>query len=232
MDEVLRRARVPLAVSALLVALSLAVRVAAYRLQVADPASEPVAALRWFDVNSERNVPTTWSVLLLLAASLLAAGLALREHRWASAWTMTSLVTALLALDEGLALHERLGVLGSAVAGDLLHFAWVVPGALVAAATGVVLLAAFRRQPRQVRRRLVAAGAVYLTGALVLETLSGVVLRADGDREAYVLVTALEEGLEMGGACLLLGALLLARATAATAATSRQTVVETAVVGS
>ena len=47
-----------------------------------------------------------------------------------------------------------------------------------------------------------------------LETVSGALLSAYGDREAYVVVTALEEGLEMAGVSLLLGALLLARESA------------------
>ena len=60
------------------------------------------------------------------------------------------------------------------------------------------------------RRRLVIAGAVYLTGALVLETASGQVLRVFGaGGKAYTLVTSVEEGLEMAGASLLLAALLV-----------------------
>lgn len=213
-DTPWRRALVPLALSVLVVAASLVARYVAYRVQVADPGTVPIAALRLFDVNSERNVPTVWSAALLLSCSVLAVGLARRDQPsgLASAWTLVALVTVLLALDESLAVHERLGGVGRTVAGDALHFAWVVPGALVALSVGVVLLAALRRQPQRVRRQLGLAALVYLTGALVLETVSGLVLRADGDREAYVAVTAVEEGLEMGGVCLLLGTLLLVRA--------------------
>ena len=42
----------------------------------------------------------------------------------------------------------------------------------------------------------------------MVETLSGVVLDAQGDRAGYLLVTAVEEGLEMTGAALLLRAAL------------------------
>jgi hypothetical protein len=117
---------------------------------------------------------------------------------------------AFLALDESFELHERLGGLGASVADDRLHFAWVVPGAALACVVGLVLLRRLRTQPVQVRRRLVAAGAVYLTGALLLETLSGQVLRWYGaGGKAYTLVTSVEEGLEMAGASLLLAALLV-----------------------
>lgn len=200
------------AVSALVVLTSVAVTCVAYRLQVADPTSEPIAVLRVFDVNSERNVPTAWSVLLLLASSVTAALLALPGRGAAtgsSGWLLVSATCAYLALDETFELHERLGGIGDSVAGDRLHFAWVVPGAVLACVVGLVLLQRLRAQPAEVRRRLVIAAGVYLAGALVLETLSGHVLRAyGGGGKAYLVVTAAEEGLEMAGASLLLAALL------------------------
>jgi hypothetical protein len=196
-----------LVVSGAVVVMSLAVTVAAWRLQVAAPGSAPIAALRWFDVNSERNLPTAWSALLLLASAVAAALLAVRGG---AGWVLVAVTCAFLALDESFELHERLGGLGSSVADDRLHFAWVVPGAALACVVGLLLLRRLRAQPVQVRRRLVVAGAVYLTGALVLETLSGQVLRAYGaGGKAYTLVTSVEEGLEMAGASLLLAALLV-----------------------
>lgn len=202
-----------LAVSAAVVLLSLTVTVVAWRVQVASPGSAPLGALRWFDVNSERNVPTAWSALLLLASSVTAALLAVRGRGGAvpaSGWVLVSVTCALLAVDESFELHERLGGLGAIVADDRLHFAWVVPGAALACVVGLVLLQRLRAQPVEVRRRLVVAGAVYLTGALVLETVSGLVLRAFGEGgKAYTVVTSVEEGLEMAGASLLLAALLL-----------------------
>lgn len=198
-----------LVVSAAVVVTSLAVTVAAWRLQVAVPGSAPVAALRWFDVNSERNVPTAWSTLLLLSSAGAAALLTARG-RSGSGWVLVAVTCAFLALDESLELHERLGGLGASVADDRLHFAWVVPGGALACVVGLALLRRLRRQPPAVRRRLLVAGAVYLTGALVLETVSGQALRTYGaGGKAYTLVTSIEEALEMAGASLLLAALLL-----------------------
>ena len=195
-----------LVVSGAVVLMSLAVTVAAWRLQLAAPGSPPIAALQWFDVSSERNVPTAWSAGLLLSCAVAAALLS----RGGGGWTLVAVTCAFLALDESFELHERLGGVGASVAHDRLHFAWVVPGAALACVVGLVLLQRLRAQPAQVRRRLVLAGAVYLTGALVLETVSGQVLRAyGGGGKAYTLITSVEEGLEMAGASLLLAALLV-----------------------
>jgi hypothetical protein len=198
-----------LVVSGGVVLMSLAVTVAAWRLQLASPGSAPIAALQWFDVNSERNVPTAWSALLLLTCAGAAALLAGRGRR-DTGWVLVAVTCAFLALDESFELHERLGGLGTSVADDRLHFAWVVPGGALACLVGLVLLQRLRAQHPEVLRRLVVAGAVYLSGALVLEALSGQVLRAHGaGGKAYTLVTSVEEGLEMAGASLLLAALLL-----------------------
>lgn len=48
---------------------------------------------------------------------------------------------------------------------------------------------------------------MYLTGALVMVTVSGLVLRADGARQAYLMVTAIEVT-ELAGASLLLATVL------------------------
>ena len=206
------RSAAPLLVtSGVVVLLYLAVTVAAWRLQLAAPGSPPIAALQWFDVGAERNVPTAWSAALLLASAVTAALLAARARaRSGSGWVLVAVTCAFLALDESFELHERLGGLGASVADDRLHFAWVVPGAALAAVVGLVLLRRLRSQPLQVRRRLVVAGVVYLAGALVLETVSGTALRAYGaGGKVYTLVISAEEGLEMAGASLLLAALVL-----------------------
>lgn len=82
---------------------------------------------------------------------------------------------------------------------------------MAAVTVAVVLLTRLRSQPAQVRRRLAVAGVVYLAGALVLESASGLVLRADGARQAYLIVTAIEEFMELAGASLLLATVLSAR---------------------
>lgn len=203
MDAVwLRRAALPLAVSAVLVAVGLAAR-----LTVGTTEPAPLA-LRLLDVNRERNLPTAWSVALLLGCC--AAAVRLGRQRRREGWGLVAAVAALMALDEGVRLHERTEALGRVLAGDALHFAWVVPGALAAGTVLLALVRALRGAPRVLRRRLGLAGALYLTGALLVETVSGVVLDVVGRGVVYALANAVEEGLEMTGASLALAALLVA----------------------
>jgi hypothetical protein len=205
-----------LGVAGLLVALSLATRYGAWRAEVAWPGSTQAAAwkavMRLFDVNSERNVPSWFSSSLLLgcavAAGLLAEVASRAGDRDARRWAGLAGLLALLSLDEAAALHERLGGPAAVLVGDAaqgpLRFAWVLPGMLLALAVGAAFVGLVARLPGRTRRLVVVAAALYLTGAVVLEALGGVVLDAQGHRAGYLLVTAAEEGLEMSGSVLLL----------------------------
>ncbi|MGQ7294784.1 hypothetical protein [Quadrisphaera sp. KR29] len=184
-------------------------------------------AARLVDLDAEGNLPTYFSAALLAATAVgLALGATLSRARGALAWPLAvpAAVAALLSVDELASLHEQLALLADLLGVDAgLRFSWVVPGALVAVAVGAVLLLVARRMAPRLRRRLVVAGLVYLLGALVVETASSGLSRpsADGGPEvvqstAYVLLNALEEGLEMVGALLALRAVLLVLRTAVT----------------
>ncbi|TXR56399.1 hypothetical protein [Quadrisphaera setariae] len=184
-------------------------------------------AARLVDLDEEGNLPTYFSAALLAAtAAGLAVAAALVRARGLRAWPLAvpAAVAALLSVDELASLHEQLALLADLLGVDAgLRFSWVVPGVVVAAVVGAGLLLVARRMAPRLRWRLVVAGAVYLLGALVVETVTGGMFRPapPGGLEpvqstAYVLLNAVEEGLEMVGALLALRAVLLAlRVTAA-----------------
>lgn len=169
-----------------------------------------------FDLNREGNVPTWFSITLLLLAALVAAVVAVLRRtrsRGALRWGVFAAVLATLSLDEGAGLHEhflnRVGseALGDAATGLLLH-AWVLPGIFIGAALLVGHLRLARDLPGRLRVRFVLAAAVFFGGALGLESLGALVLDRSGDALGYVVVTTLEEGAELAGVILLLYTLL------------------------
>jgi len=80
----------------------------------------------------------------------------------------------------------------------------------VAAVLAVALVRGSTSLPARSRRLILLGFAVYVLGALVLETLSGLVLEEWGDRAGYLLVTAAEEFCEMLGVVVVLGGLVRA----------------------
>lgn len=181
---------------------------------------EPAWWARIFDLSTEANLPTWWASTLLagLAAVFLVAGM-LQRTAAASAssyWTLGA-VALMLSIDEAAAIHEQLlGAVGDVVVdgNGLLHFTWIVPGAVVALVVGLVVLVASADLPADARRWLAVGGAVFLCGAIVTEAVSGAVLDARGHDRWYLLVTTVEEGLELAGVLIALtGARRLIRIT-------------------
>ena len=93
--------------------------------------------LAWlFYVDNEQNIPTFFSVFLLLFAALLLLIIAVLErNRTASHvlhWAILSLGFLYIAADEFIALHERLVKPMRKLLGDgnlgVFYFAWVIPG--------------------------------------------------------------------------------------------------------
>lgn len=160
----------------------------------------------WVDVGLENNVPTAWSALLLLTLSArLWAGRALG---WL--WHAAALAALLLAVDEWVGWHEHLRVPGEAlrsVGVALPTYAWVLPGAALAAAAIVAALPWLRSLPAQARGRFALALGVFCTGALGVEALTGVVFHMGGSEQVWAHLTSVEEALEMAGVLLAVSAL-------------------------
>ncbi len=152
------------------------------------------ALFDYFYVGTEMNLPTWWNVVLLLglaASAWLAAGQRPAER---VGWISVAVTAIALSLDEGSRLHENLGnvVRGASIA----TFSWVIPGAVLAVIGAGALTILTRGLPRTTRRALGAAAAVYIVAALGLETVAGF-LHGDGQWGAYLVLTHLEELMEM-----------------------------------
>jgi hypothetical protein len=175
-----------------------------------DPLRDPGSPLvRFIDVRAEANLHTWFNVAVLTVGAFLHAGvgvLARRAGRTAWPWAVTSLALALLAIDDMASLHEQLEGMGRALgAGEgALHFAWLLPGLLLAAGLALTAITVARHLPRTAGRWLLAGVAALLVAAVGLEAVGGAVLSSVGDGPAYILVSHLEEFVETCAAGILL----------------------------
>lgn len=175
-----------------------------------------------FAVTSEQNLPTWYSLVLMLLATAVALVVGLLkapfDRALAIRWYILSAVMLLLSLDEAASIHERLDGVGAAIfsGGGLLHFAWVIPGLVIAA---IILSAVYtigRSLPRPIAVELMAGFAIFFFAALGLEMLGGLILDTVGDGWTYVIVATIEEFLEM------LGTIVIVHASARMVSASRQ----------
>lgn len=180
---------------------------------VYDPLTERNFWTGNFDVNGEGNIPTVWNGWLLLAVALTCVAItAVRGRSGRLTWLAAAVAATLMAADEMLRWHEKLRGVGSQLSGGLgvalPTYAWVLPGAVLAVALLLLVLAWVRRLPRPVRTGVLVGAGMFVLGALGVEAASGWVEGSSGVGLAYNLLTALEEALEMGGCIIVLAALL------------------------
>lgn len=173
---------------------------------------------RLFHLDSEVSIPKMFSVLQLVLASLLlawiAAGVKHETRVLRHGWWALSAGFLYMAVDEGAAIHEMLSLVvrrfgGAGLLGGT-DFSWVVIGAVLVLGAFIYFIPFLRALPRVLCVRFVVSGAVFVGGALGMELLGGMMATSIGqENPGYLVVLALEEGMEMFGVAMFVRALLL-----------------------
>jgi hypothetical protein len=125
-------------------------------------------------------------------------------------WLVLTCMFLFLAFDEAVAIHETIGDYFELYldASGYFYYMWVVPYGIAVGVFGVIFLRFVLRLPAHTRKRFIAAGTIFLSGALGLEML--------GAREAdlnstetvmYCVLYTFEELFEMLGIVLFIYAL-------------------------
>lgn len=169
-----------------------------------------------FDLNTEKNVPTWFSSALLLACAFvlwrIADKTALHKEPDVDRWRLLSFGFAYLSMDETAMLHERIGFIFRThfPTGGVFYYSWVFfLGLPVILFLSVYFFSFLKRLPRSTRILFILSGAVYLAGALGVETVGGW-LDYGGAKNSvsYAVCSFSEEVLEFSGMLAFLWTLL------------------------
>ncbi|MCL4858864.1 MAG: hypothetical protein KJZ93_05630 [Caldilineaceae bacterium] len=166
------------------------------------------------NVNREANVPTWFSASLLLAAALLLLTITLSLRaggRPYKAWAGLTGIFAYISMDEAGTIHEKLTpILQEQLSlTGYFYFGWIVVGISVALGVGLLYLPFVWRLPTDVRRWFILAGALYVGGALGIESISANLWYLDGGASLrFSAVGTVEEWFEMLGVITLIYGLL------------------------
>jgi len=171
--------------------------------------------VRLFDLDDEGNIPTWFASASLLFCSVLLAIIG-RDRRWGGDryylhWSTLSGIFLLLSIDEAAHIHESLNTRVRAIlkTEGLLQNAWIIPGAAFALIVAVACRHFLADLPGGTRRLFLAAGSLYVGGALGVEALGGWYTALYGQQNmTYALMATIEELLEMLGIVVLIYALL------------------------
>jgi len=184
-----------------------------------DPEHAIADVLKRFDLGHEPSIPAFYSAIVMLAAAAVLWFLGVYDphggrHRRV-AWRALSIVMVALAIDEvamfhemGTAAMERLGI------NSPFHFSWVVPGGIFTCLIVICFSRLLFSLGRRTRALIVGSGVLFISGAIGMEIIAGLIFEAaESEHEAlsstaHVLLQAVEEGLEMLGMALFLCTLL------------------------
>ena len=170
-----------------------------------------------FDLDAELSIPSYFSATLLLFAGALLGVIAVFERQirspFARQWTALALTFCYLAVDEAASIHELLArpalwLMGQSMR-DVFYYLWVIPGFAVVVAFALFFIPFLRRLDSRMRWQWVAAGAIYVGGALGFETLSGRAIALYGPNVAFQSMVVCEETSEMLGVIVFIDALLV-----------------------
>lgn len=139
--------------------------------------------------------------------------IALARPAFRRSWWLLAVVALLASVDEYLEIHERFDVPGDRLAALLpfdVGFTWVLVGAPIALVIGLLLLRLVLSLPRRALIGILLGGALFLVGAVGVESLNGRYLAASDwiVDNRYIYGTMIEELLEMSGIALALAALI------------------------
>lgn len=186
-------------------------------LAMSRPHSEVIqSVVRATNMDREGNLPSLFSASLLGLAALLLWLIrrvtpGARPSRDLRAWAGLSWIFVYLCTDEYMHLHEIImdPFRDILQASGFLRYTWVIPYGAFCLLLLIWLWPFLRRLPPGSRSRFLWAGAIFLSGTLGTELISGQVETFLGVGNRFVLaLTTLEEGLEMLGIILFIAALL------------------------
>jgi len=167
-----------------------------------------------FDAAEEVTIPTWYASSLLLGAALLFAAIAVfaaRERQPLTRhWYGLAAIFLGLSIDEAADAHGAISYRMSDaldVSGPLTY-PWVIPGAIFTVAVALAYLSFLRQIDPLLRRRLLIAGALYVSGALGMEMVQATYDSMYANETFYALLVGIEEGMEMIAIAYLIGALL------------------------
>lgn len=173
--------------------------------------------VRLFNLNTEQNIPTLFSFVILGVSAILFLIIYKTESikTQQKYWLVLAFIFTFLALDEALSIHEIIGniIQGKIQTKGVFYFAWIIPYGIL-----LLILAAFYFRfilnlPKKITSLLLLSGVIFVGGAIGMEMVGAKIAEPLGtsfrENLSYMIAYTLEETMEMLGITLLIYTQLL-----------------------
>ncbi|MFW6324883.1 MAG: hypothetical protein ACOC0U_07460 [Desulfovibrionales bacterium] len=163
-------------------------------------------------LDGEKNIPTYFSVMLLVFSSLILAGISVlkwnRREPYLFHWALLSFGFLFMSYDEAFQVHEKLSFPLEHAGLGFFHFSWVIIGIGLVLVLGFLFLPFVLHLSSKFRTLFLLAAFLYLSGAIGMEMIGGWYVANHGNGFGYSMIVVLEEGFEMFGIIFFLWSLL------------------------
>jgi len=160
----------------------------------------------WFNLDTEKNIPSIYASLSLLVVSILIYWIAYTRKKMALSflrWGLLFLIFLFLSIDELISLHEKLilPIRDLLHTTGLLYYAWMIPYGIALIILLIGYISFLYRLPKKTRVLFIISGLLFIIGAIGFEMLGSEYDYIHGTRESltYTLIYTCEEVLEMLG---------------------------------
>jgi len=168
-----------------------------------------------FDANFERSVGGWFSTVLLLSAGVL-IGLITFDHTQRDlphkrAWGYLTVIFLVMSMDEYIGVHERFLLFAEPGSNDNSYIVTYILAAIFGSALLIGYWRWLRDLPGAFRTQFIIASTVFLLGAVGVDVIGEYWVKVimTGDiTVTHIVMTTIEEFIEMIGASLIIGSLL------------------------
>jgi len=170
--------------------------------------------INYFSLTEEKNIPTWWSSILLLACSAVLCAIAATRSRrvgdYKAHWIGLAAIFCYMSIDELVEIHEWLSSLpGLGHLHGFLYYGWVIPAGIVVLVFALSYLKFLFHLPVITRVKVALAGVLFVGGAIGVEIILGVWAEHHGELNfTWALIGLVEEVMEILGSSLFLYALV------------------------
>lgn len=172
--------------------------------------------VKFFDLDSEWNLPTLYaSITLLLCAQLLmliARSKKRKKKEFYLHWQLLSIAFLYLAIDEAIKLHEMtiMPIRDMFDLTGIFYYSWVIPAGCLLVLFAIIYFKFFMSLSPKFKLLFFISCLIYVGGALGMELASGYYASSYGiNNFTYSIIANIEEVFEMVGVIVFIYTLLL-----------------------
>jgi len=168
-----------------------------------------------FDVNSEANITTYYSVSMAIISSLLLFTVAYfkmqEKDKYRFHWAILGAFLLYISMDDASVIHEKFSryLKGWTVLGGWFEYKWVILGIAVVVILGITFFRFWLQLDTKYKILFLVSAGLFFGGAVGFEVLGGRWAYSFGSKNfTYVLFTTFEQGLQYSGLTTLVYTLL------------------------